>query len=397
MHHFRTLLSGIASALAIAGSPHAAAQDVIKIGATAPITGGLANIYSIQGKLWEAWEKAQNDAGGIYVKSLNRKLPIKIVYYDDRSDPKLSVRFYEKLIAEDKVDFLMGPPGSPIAFAASTVAERYKFPMIHGAASDPQIYARGFKYIQGVLGPATDWSQLTFEMMGQGKKIKTVALLVEDALYAKGVAIGVRNLAKKAGMNVIFDQTIPSDNQDFTAVIAQLKQAKPDLVYVATFPPFYIRFAKQADELGLQPLAMHCSTCSAVSVRQGLGPASEQVTGEVFWVPGMKLGDYRMLEKALQTSGLDPVQWTFALISIPALEVIRAGIEKAGSLDREAVYKAIQTNEIPTIMGPFKALGNGIGTLNPFPMQVQKGKVAVIWPPDAKTGDYQFPRQKIAQ
>lgn len=394
MRRISKLLAGTLGTLAIALSPSASAQDVIKIGATAPITGGLANIYSIQGRLWEAWEKAQNDAGGIYVKSLNKKLPIKIVYYDDRSDPKNSVKFYERLIAEDKVDILMGPPGSPIAFAASTVAERYKFPMIHGAANDPQIYARGFKYIQGVMAPGPNWSQLMFDMLSQGKKVKTVALLVEDALYARGVAIGVRDFVKKTGMNLVYDQTVPADNQDFTAVITQMKQLKPDLVYVATFPPFYIRFAKQADELGLLPPAMHCSTCSAVSVRQGLGPASEQITGEVFWVPGMKLGDYKMLEKTLEISGLDPVQWTFALISISALEVIRAGIEKAGTLDREAVYKAILSSEIPTVMGQYKALGNGIGTINPFPMQVQKGKVVVIWPPQAKTADYQFPRRK---
>jgi len=369
------------------------AQDVIKIGATAPITGSLSSVYSIQGKLWDAWSQAQNEAGGIFVRSLNKKLPIKIIYYDDKSDPKTSVKFYERLISEDQVNFLMGPPGSPIAFAASTVAERYKFPMIHGGASDPQIYERGFKYIQGVLAPGTYWSYYLFDMFGKSKKIKTAALLVEDSLYSRGVAVGVRELAEKNGIKIIFDQTIPSDNQDFTAVTAQIKQANPDMVYVATFPPFYIRFAKQAAELGLRPKEMHCSTCSAVSVRTGLGSEAEGITGEVFWVPGMKLGDYRMTERALQISGLDPVQWTFAMISISTLEVIRFGIEKAGTLDREAVYNAIQTNEIPTILGTFKAMGNGLGTLSPLPVQVQGGKVEVIWPPEAKTADYKFPRQ----
>lgn len=382
-----------AAAISAAAMTSAAGQDVITIGVTAPITGTLSSIYSIQGKLWDAWTQAQNEAGGIYVKSLNKKLPIKIIHYDDKSDPKVSVKFYERLIAEDKVNFLMGPPGSPIAFAASTVAERYKFPMIHGAASDPQIFARGFKYIQGVLGPATEWSHYLFEMYGATGNVKTAALLVEDSLYSRGVAAGVRELAKKHGVKVVIDQTIPADNQDFTAVISQIKQANPDLVYVATFPPFYIRFAKQAAELGLRPKAMHCSTCSAVSVRNGLGPEAEGITGEVFWVPGMKLGDYKMTERALAISGLDPVQWTFAMISISALEVIRGGIEKAGTLDREAVYKAIQSDEIPTILGTFKAMGHGIGTLNPLPMQVQNGKVQVIWPAEAKTADYQFPRR----
>lgn len=390
----KTLLAALSALAFVFISSGAHAQDVIKIGATAPITGGLSSIYSIQGKLWDAWEKAINEEGGIYVKSLDKKLPVKIVYYDDQSDPKVSVKFYERLITEDKVNFLMGPPGSPIAFAASTVAERYKFPMILGAVSDPAIFSRGFKYIQGVLGPGVDWSHYFFEMLAQQKKVKTLAVVVEDSLFSRGIAPGVQKFAGKYGMKIVFNQTVPSDNQDFTAVIAQIKQSHPDLVYVSSFPPFFIRFAKQADELGLNPPAFHCTTGSAISVRNALGSVADGVTGELFWVPGMKLGDYRTLERTLQLSGLDPVQWTFALISIPALELIHEGIEKAGSLDRNAVFAAIQKNEIPTVMGTFKATGNGVGSLNPFPVQVQDGKVAVIWPPDAKTGDYIYPRKK---
>lgn len=382
------------AAVSLVATPAARAQDVITIGATAPITGGLSTLYSVQGKIWEAWEKAQNEAGGIYVKSLNRKLPIKIVYYDDQSDPKVSVKFYERLLNEDKVRFLLGPPGSPVAFAATTVAERHKVPMILGATTDPQIYARGFKYIQGVLAPAAEYSAVMFDLLNHEHKVRNVALLVEDSLFSRGTSISVRDSARKYGMSLVFDQTVPVDNQDFTATITQIKEKSPDLVYVSSFPPFFIRYEKQASELGLDPPALHCPLCSSVSVRNGLGPVADGITGEVYWVPGMKLGDYRMLERTLEISGLDPVQWSFALISIPSLEVLRAGIEKAGSLDRDAVYKAIQEDEIPTTMGRFKAVGHGLGTINPFPMQIQAGKVVVIWPPEAKTGDYVYPRGK---
>lgn len=394
MKYLRTLLCAVAALVVIWPGAEARAQDVIKIGATAPITGSLSSIYSIQGKLWDAWAQAVNEAGGIYVKSLNKKLPIKIIYYDDQSDPKVSVKFYERLINVDKVDFLMGPPGSPIAFAASTVAERYKVPMILGAVSDPAIFSRGFKYIQGVLGPGVEWSHYFFDMLEHQKKIQRVALLVEDTLYSRGIAPGVRNFVTKDHLKLVYDETVPSDNQDFTAIITQMKQQNPDLVYVSTFPPFYIRFAKQAQELGLNPAALHCTTCSAISVRQGLGATADGITGEIFWVPGMKLGHYKLLERTLEISKIDPVQWTFALISIPALELIQTGIEKTGTLDRNAVFKFIEDNEIPTIFGSYKATGHGVGSLNPFPAQVQNGKLVVIWPPAAKTGDYVYPRKK---
>lgn len=374
--------------------PAAFAQDVIKIGATVALTGQMSNIYGIEGKLWEAWEQAWNEAGGIFVKSLNKTLPVKVIYYDDKSDPKTSVRFYEKLINEDKVHFLLGPPGAPIAFGATTVAERYKFPMILTSSNDPQIFRRGFTYIQAGMGLGTEWSLLFFEMLEKQKKIKTMALLTEDFLYSRGVGLGVKELAKKAGIRIIFDQIAPPDTEDFTAIISQMKAGNPDLVYVATLPAFFIKFAKQAAELGLKPPALHCSTCSAGSVQKALGLLTEHITGEVFWVPGMKLGDYKTLELVLQRTGIDPVQWTFALVSIPSFEILRAGIERAGTLDREVVFETIKRMEIVTVMGPYKSKGDGIGTIQPFPIQWQNGKIVTLWPPEVKKAEYIYPARR---
>lgn len=371
----------------------AAAEDVIKIGATAALTGPFANVYGVQGKIWDAWTKAMNERGGIYVKSLGKKLPVKIIYYDDQGDPKTSVKFYERLIVEDKVDFLLAPPGSPIAFAATTVAERYKVPMLLGAATDPAIFSRGFKYIQGTLVPATKWSYQFMDMVKTKKQIKRVALLVEDSLYSRGVAAGIRTMASNDDLSLVYDQTLPSDNQDFTAAIEQIKEAKPDLVYVATFPPFFVRFAKQAAELGLSPPALHCATCSAASIPGSLGPQANGITGEVVWAPGMKLGDYKLMNRILEISGVNPVQWTFTIITVPVLEVLTAAIEKAGTLDRDTVFQTIKTSEVDTTIGHYKASSDGQGTLYPVVVQWQGGKLNVIWPESAKTADYIYPRQ----
>lgn len=371
----------------------ASAQDVIKIGATAALTGPYANVYGVQGKIWDAWTQAMNERGGVYVKSLDKKLPVKIVYYDDQGDPKTSVKFYERLVVEDKVNFLLAPPGSPIAFAATTVAERYKIPMILGAATDPQIYARGFKYIQGTLIPAPGWSHQFMELVKSKKEIKRVALLVEDLLYSRGVAIGIRKDVAESGITLAYDQTLPSDNQDFTAVIGQIKEAKPDLVYVSTFPPFFIRFAKQAAELGLTPAALHCGTCSAASIPASLGDQANGITGEVVWAPGMKLGDYKLMERILEISGVNPVQWTFTVIAVPTLEVLMSAIEKAGTLDRETVFQTIKSTEVDTTIGHYKASPDGQGTLYPVAVQWQGGKLRVVWPESVKSADYVYPRK----
>ena len=387
------LLTTVALVLLLLAGP-ALAQDAIKIGATAAITGPVSSLGAMQGKLWEGWEHAQNEAGGIMVRSLGRKLPIKIIYYDDKSDPKVSVKFYEKLISDDKVHFLIGPMGSPIGFASTTVAERYKFPMLLGPSSDPKIFERGFKYIQGVQDLATEWSRHYFDMHAKVGKAKTMAILTEDILFSRGVADGSKRFAAAAGMKVVFDEVAPKDVEDFTPIIARLKATGADLAYISSYPPFFIKFAKQAAELGYKPAALHCPLCSAASVRQTLGPLAELVTGEIFWVPGMKLGDHRMLEAALKHSGVDPLQWSFAVSSLIQLEVLRAGIDKTGTLDRDAVFAAIKGMEVKTIGGTWKAKPDGAGTITPFPVQIQGGQMPAVWPSDAKTGEYVYPRPK---
>ena len=394
MHIVASLTIVLAFLAGLAPPPMALAQDVIKIGATAAITGPISTLGAAQGKLWEGWEQAQNEAGGIFVKSLGKRMPIKIIYYDDKSDPKVSVKFYEKLITEDKVNFLIGPMGSPIGFAATTVAERYKFPMLLGPSSDPKIFERGFKYIQGVQDLATEWSRHYFDMHANLRKGQTMVLLTEDILFSRGVADGSKRFAAAAGLKLLSDEVAPADTADFTPLITRMKAANPAIVYISSYPPFFVKFAKQAAELGFNPPALHCPLCSAASVRNSLGPLAELVTGEIFWVPGMKLGDYKMLEAALQKSGVDPFQWSFALSSLIQLEVLRAGIEKGGTLDRDVVFNTIKGMEVKTIGGLWKARPNGAGTITPFPIQIQGGKMVTIWPPEAKTGDYVYPRSR---
>lgn len=391
------IVTALAAVLALVLGPMppvASAQDVIKIGGTAAITGPVSTLGAMQGRLWEGWEQAQNEAGGIMVRSLGKRLPIKIIYYDDKSDPKTSVKFYEKLINEDKVHFLIGPMGSPIGFASTTVAERYKFPMLLGPSSDPRIFDRGFRYIQGVQDLATEWSRHYFDMHAKLGKAKTMVLLTEDILFSRGVADGVKRFAKAAGLDVVFDEVAPRDTEDFTPMITRMKAANAPLAYISSYPPFFVKFAKQAAELGYAPAALHCPLCSAASVPASLGPLAELVTGEIFWVPGMKLGDYKMLEATLEKTGVDPLQWSFAVSSLIQLEVLRAGIEKVGTLDRDQVFEAIKGMEVQTIGGLWKAKPNGAGSITPFPIQIQAGKIVSVWPAEARTGEYVYPRTR---
>ena len=97
---------------------------------------------------------------------------------------------------------------------ASTVAERYKFPMLLGASNDPSIYKRKFKYIQGVLALGTAWSTQFFDLLTKkglvkDGSMKTMALLTQDVLYARGVAQGLGSVQRRPGSRSSSTRSLP--------------------------------------------------------------------------------------------------------------------------------------------------------------------------------------------
>lgn len=97
--------------------------DVIRVGVT--VSGKFSTEVGPFQRLCKAWVDEVNRQGGIYLKKYGRKLPLKLITYDDRSDAATARRYYERLATLDRVHLLFGPYSSPLTFAASTASERH--------------------------------------------------------------------------------------------------------------------------------------------------------------------------------------------------------------------------------------------------------------------------------
>ena len=146
-------MARLALAAAIALAP---ALKTLRFGAPLPLTGALAPEALKQQQGYDLWAETVNAAGGINVGS--EKMKVEIVYTDYQSNTPRAVQAAEKLITQEKVDFLFSPFGSGAAKAASTVSERYGVPTIASTASSSQVYDQGYKYLFGTFTPndATD-------------------------------------------------------------------------------------------------------------------------------------------------------------------------------------------------------------------------------------------------
>ena len=146
-----SLLRSTAAAIALAATLPALAQDVIRVGAPLPITGPLSPEAIKQQRGYDLWAETANRNGGVQVG--NRRMKVEIVYVDYQSNTPRAVQAAERLITQDKVNFLFSPFGSGAAKAASTVSEKYQVPTIAATASSAQVYDQGYKYLFGVKVP----------------------------------------------------------------------------------------------------------------------------------------------------------------------------------------------------------------------------------------------------
>jgi branched-chain amino acid transport system substrate-binding protein len=387
------LLLAVGVGLGLAPGASAQAPTEVRVGATVAVTGPASAEVGHFKKMMELWAETINARGGVMLKEYGKKLPLRVIVYDDTSQPPVAVRLYEKLVTEDKVHVLLGPYSSPITVAASTVAEKHQIPMLALEANSTGIFKRGFKWLLGVIDDGTKWSHHYFDMLKAEGKAKSIGFVIEDTPHPKEVGSGSIPKAKEIGLEVKVEESFPVASQDFTPIITKLKAANPDIVYMSAFPAREVTFFKQALEQGLSPREFHMihhgvAFYGAVGIKN-----ANLVTGEAYWMPGVKAGNPKPYEELLQKLNIKVEDYPWSSIHYFGFEALVAGLEKAGTLDREKLMAAFKSLDVETISGRLKFdQTTGQGTLNPFPTQIQEGKYVTLWPAEIASGKHVYPR-----
>src|SRR5512136_498565 len=194
----------------VLGTIHSSAaqeKKEIVIGMTLCLTGRFAVDVGTFDKMVKAWENYVNTKqGGLFVKNLNKKLPVRTIIYDDKSDQATAVKFYERLVTVDKCDLLIGPKSSPITFPVTAVPEKYHVPMVLATANTPAIFERGFKWFVGVNNLSTAWSDAYFDLLEQEKQAKTIGYVAEDTPHTREVYEGAVPNAEKRAWKTLFKE-----------------------------------------------------------------------------------------------------------------------------------------------------------------------------------------------
>jgi branched-chain amino acid transport system substrate-binding protein len=399
MRMLRPLLQQLSIAALLLGTwttgPGARAENIV-IGAPLPLTGPLSpeGIKLRQG--YDLWVEAVNKTGGVAVG--DRKLPLQLVYYDYESNTPRAVQLAEKLIADDKVNFMFAPFGSGATKAASSVAERYGVPMMAATASSVEVYDQGYKNLFGVFTANDTLTEPISDLIkAQAPQVKKVAILARNDLYPLALAQDFDKSAKKRGMEVVSFDKYAIGTLDHASSLTQMRAARPDWIVITGYINDMILVRKQMADINVRASVITMINGPAYKeFVDAAGPLSENLTSAAWWHPAVKYtGDdvfktadaYTRQFEAKYNATPDFTNAAGTAIGI----VLQQAIERAGSLDRDKVRAILATAKFSTFYGPiaFTAIGQAASYTPPV-FQIQDKKPVVIYPAEIKSGDFQL-------
>lgn len=381
-----TLAIVLAGCVVAATAGLAGAQDKpIVIGASISLSGAYSRTGEELKRGYELWQKDVNARGGL----LGRKVEFK--FYDDQSDPTTGTKLYERLITADKVDLVMGPYSSPVAYAASTVTEKYEYPVVAAGSSAQNIWQRGYRYIFQIYPQPGNQLKGLFELAKQ-TGLKSLAIVTEDTSFTKELAQTAVQIAKERGLNMVFYEEYGKGPTDLSPQLLKAKAQRPDILFGSTYLPESVLITRQAKELDLNPKVYFFTIGPALpDFVTSLGKDAEFAYGHTLWEPSLKRpGSQEFTEK--YRSAYNGLPAYHAAGGYSGCQILEAAVKKAGALNRQKIRDALVSLELETVWGPYKVDDKGQQLAkSSYVIQIQNGKREIVWPQPEATAAMQFP------
>jgi branched-chain amino acid transport system substrate-binding protein len=401
----------LAATVLLAGVPAARAADPITIGFGMALTGGLAPNGKAALLAMQIWEEETNAKGGL----LGR--PVKLVYYDDQSNPATVPGIYTKLLDVDKVDLVVSGYATNMTVPALPIVMQHKrtFLGLLALAANTEFNYPNYFSIGPTGGPhpKQSFSKGFFDVaMAQTPKPTTIAFVGADAEFPHNALDGAHELAKEAGLKIVYDRTYPPTTNDFTPIVRGIQAANPDLVFVASYPPDTVGIIRAASEIGLKTKMFGGGMVGlqATAIKTQLGPLMNGIVDFDFWQP---VGSYATPEamdflKRYQSksaaAGVDLLGFYLPPFAYSDMQVLQQAVEAVGSLDQQKLADYMRSHTFKTVAGDISFGPNGEWTESRV-LEVQFQNVkgndveqfkdpkveVVLYPPSLKDGNAVYP------
>ena len=407
------LLPGFFAALVLGGliAGPARAVEPIKIGFGMALTGGLAANGKAALLAMQIWEEATNANGGL----LDR--PVKLIYYDDQTNPATVPGIFTKLLDVDKVDLVCGDYGTNLLAPAMPVVMQHNmtFFSLFGLDVNREFqYPRYFSMVPtGGMDPPVSFSKGFFEIAAaQSPKPKTLAIVAADAEFARNGADGARKNAKAAGLQVVYDKTYPPTTTDYSPIVRAIDATNPDVVFSASYPPDAVGMVRAANEIGIKAKLFGGGLVGLqyAAIKQQLGAQLNGIVNYDFWEPAKTLqfpgveAFLKVYQARAPSEGVDPLGYYLPPFAYANLQVLGQAVDATKSLDQDKLADYLRKSTFKTIVGDIKYGPNGeweearvlqVQFHDVKGSDIEQWKTAdtqtIVWPPKYATGNTVYP------
>jgi len=406
-------LSAAAAATAL-GARSASAQapsgPPIRIGYSMSLTGGLAGNGRPALVAHQIWAQDVNARGGL----LGR--PVELVHYDDQSNGAQVPAIYTKLIEVDKVDLVVSGYATAIIAPAMPIVMQRNMVYVTLLGTGVNHEFRYDKHFN--ICPVGSNTKETFAKgymdiaMAMDPRPRSIAIAALDADFSQRSVESARFLAQRHGLRIVYDRTYPPGTVDFSPIIRGIQAARPDLIYLSSYPPDSVGLLRAASELRLSARMFGGAMIGPqiAGIKTQLGPILNNLVNWDVYSP----------EPTMQFPGVDELLTRYRAVAerenvdrlglyVPPLayaqmQVLEQAVKRVGRIDQAAIGADMHANTFNTVIGDldFDQLGEwreernlyvqfqGVtdGNLERF---ARPGTQAILYPPRFRSGTLRTP------
>ena len=404
----KTAAAAVALAAASFGAHAAGAPAEIKIGTLYASTGPFAVASQGQYEGLKFWAEGVNKDGGVFVKAYGKKIPVKIVAYDDQSSTSTATTLYNQLITQDKVDVLVADFGSVLTSVAVPLAAEHHMLLIDPTGSGANFFTKPTNYLADVSIPSSQVWPVPLAKYLLQQKIKRIAIVYDANDFDASQATTMKDELAKGGVTPVYDHGVPTSESNYTVLLHTIAASNPDAVLEFGYPPNDIAFLKALSQSGL-----HFPMTFTIFPGQLLALLTKNVGTKglayTYTYPTPPLVKYDKVSYGQNTSQfvdaftaakkkapnfLDAAGYNTGLI-------IQHMLDMAPKFTQLDFHQALMdmSGKTTTLLGEFKINANGaqLGQFLPVAQLVPEGdnlKVVVVYPQDKATGKAVYPAPK---
>ncbi|CAG4903846.1 branched-chain amino acid ABC transporter substrate-binding protein [Paraburkholderia saeva] len=337
---------GILGAWAVVAAGVAHADERVKIGEAAPVTGPASYL----GKDTENGARLAieeiNQAGLVIA---GHKVTLVFDAQDDAGDPRQATQVAQKLV-DDKVVAVIGHMQSGSTIPASKIYNDAGIVQVSPSATNPAYTQQGFRTAYRVVATDAQQGPTLADYAAKTLKVKTIAIVDDSTAYGQGLAVEFEKQAKLDGITVLSHDASTDKAVDFRAILTKIKGEKPDAIMYGGLDGTGGPFAKQAKQLGITVKVLAGDGLCADDLAKLAGDAADNVVCSIAGAPLLKMADGpAFVERYKKRFGFAPV--LNSPFAYDAVGIVVDAMKRAQSTEPAKILAAMPATDHQGVLG----------------------------------------------